>query len=782
VRIFHHAHQPSAPRAEGRRLEVRGTVQGVGFRPWVYRVACETDVTGRVSNDTRGVTIEAFGSPAALARFIDRIEHQRPAAAFIETVTTEAIPFEPARGFHIVESRRRDETRVSIPPDLATCPECLGDVRDSANRRHGYAFTNCTNCGPRFTIAAEAPYDRPNTTMAPFEMCAACRREYDAVEDRRFHAQPNACPVCGPRLELRDNEGRLLSACGPSEGGAPRALMNDDPIGEAARALADGWIVAVKGIGGFHLACDAASPDAVARLRSRKRRDEKPFAVMVASFEDARTLAVLSPAEEALLTSVQRPIVLARRRERTALAANVAPDNPLVGLLLAYSPLHYLLLDRAKRPLVMTSGNLSDEPIAYENDEALHRLARVADFFLLHDRAIVTGCDDSIARVIAGAPVVLRRSRGYVPQTIAVRRRFAEPVLACGALLKNTFCLARGDEACLGPHIGDLENVASYRAYRSAIERVERFLDVRPAIAAHDLHPDYLSTRYALERRDVTAIGVQHHHAHVASLMAEHQIDGPMLGVAYDGTGFGTDGSAWGGELLLTEYAWFARVATVRGVALAGADAAVRQPWRTALALVDDAFDGDAPLDALALFARTPVGDVEVVRRMIRQRVNAPIAHGVGRYFDGIGALLLNRTRSAYEGHVALELNMAADPAECGRYRYEIVCAAAPWELDLRPAIRDLVFELIGGEPIERIAARFHNTLAAATVDLVRAAARRYGRLPVGLTGGCFQNARLAESIAAELMPEHRVYLHRRVPPGDGGIALGQAMVANAIA
>jgi hydrogenase maturation protein HypF len=747
---------------------MQGTVQGVGFRPWVYRVAHAAAVTGRVRNDTAGVTIEAFGSPGALDAFVERLAHDaaRPAAAVVEQMAAEPIAFEATDDFSIVPSVSVADRSVSIPPDLATCDACLTEIHDPGNRRYHYPFTNCTNCGPRFTIVRAAPYDRPATTMSAFTMCPECQREYDDVADRRFHAQPNACPACGPRLDLRWADGAVA--------------QSDDPIGDAARALREGLIVALKGIGGFQLACDATSETAVQRLRNRKKRDEKPFAVMVRGLAGATAIADLSAEESALLVSVARPIVLAPRRDDSGLAPSVAPRNPLVGVLAANSPLHDLLIGAAGVPLVMTSGNLSDEPIVTDNTAALARLRGVADLFLLHDRDIVTRADDSVARVIAGRPVVLRRARGYAPRPIPIATPFETPVLACGAQLKNAFCIGVGREAVFGPHIGDLDSVTVFAEYEAAIERLSQFLDVAPAIIAHDLHPDYLSTRYAIGRHGAVHIGVQHHHAHVASVMAEHGLAGRVLGLAYDGTGYGTDGAAWGAELLLADYADFTRVGTFRPLPLAGGDTAIRQPWRLALALVDDAFRSEAPLDGFPVFRQMASGDIDVVERMIRRGFNAPLAHGLGRYFDAFGALLLNRPRASYEGQIALELNMAADPEEMRRYDYAIDQGTTPWEVDLRPAVRSAVFEFLGGEPVPRIAARIHNTLAAASVDLVRAAAHGIPRLPVVLSGGCFQNARLTESIVKGLEPEFSVHLHQRVPPGDGGLALGQAVVAAA--
>jgi hydrogenase maturation protein HypF len=753
--------------ADGRRIRIKGIVQGVGFRPWVYRTAVASGVTGRVLNDSSGVTIDAFGDRGSLDRFEAALHVGVPPAARITDF--DVVPIEPEclPAFVIVQSRQSDERRrVSIPPDLATCDECVEEILDPANRRFRYPFTNCTNCGPRLTIATDVPYDRPATTMAPFEMCEDCRREYENVRDRRFHAQPIACPVCGPRL----------TAHGP---GGER-LEFDDPIAAAGRELRDGRIVAVKGIGGFHLACDATSDAAVALLRARKRRDEKPFAVMVSNLGEAERLALLSDVERRLLTSIERPIVLASKRDGSPLADGVAPRNRLVGVMLPYSPLHHLLLAEAGRPLVMTSGNLSEEPIAFTNSEALQRLRGIADLFLLHDRGIVTRCDDSVVSVVSGRGQMLRRSRGYVPRAIALRSPVRRSVLACGALLKNTFCLVRGEHAWLGPHIGDLENLETYDSYTSAIDRFERFLGVRPEIIAHDLHPDYLSTAYAKGRGEGVRVAVQHHHAHIAAVMAEHGLYGPVIGVAYDGTGLGTDGTSWGGEILVATAAGFDRAATFRPLALAGGDQAIREPWRIALALVLDAYDGDPPGHVWRLFDGVSDRELVHVGQMLRGSVSAPLAHGVGRYFDAFGALMLGRWRSTYEGQVALEWNQAADPRGVDRYSFQICPGPNVWELDLRIMVRQAVTDRLHGKPVESISAAFHNTVADATAALVRHTADAVGRLPVVLSGGCFQNARLAESIRASLVPDFEVFLPEQAPPGDGGIALGQAVVADA--
>ena len=753
---------------QGRRIEVRGTVQGVGFRPFVYRLAREEGLRGSVRNEARGVTIEAFGTAAALQSFLRRIEAEPPPAAEVREVRAEPIPPEAAPpGFEIEASQASGERRVCIPADLATCPACLAELRDPADRRHGYAFTNCTHCGPRYTIARDVPYDRPATTMAGFALCADCRREYEDPADRRFHAQPVACPACGPRLALLGPTGQPLCDAAVA-------------LSTAALALRDGLVVAVKGLGGYHLACDATSASAVRRLRERKKRDEKPFAVMVADLEAARLLAELDAAEEALLASVERPIVLVRRRPSSGLADAVAPGNPLVGLLVAYTPLHALLLEAAGRPLVMTSANLSEEPMAARDGEALARLTGIADVFLAHDREIENRCDDSVARVIAGRPTLLRRSRGYVPRAVPLARPVDRPVLACGAHLKNTFCLAAGREAFLGPHIGDLDNLEAGRAFEEQVERLERFLGIAPEVVAHDLHPDYFSTRYARARPEAAKVAVQHHHAHVAAAAAEHGLEGPVLGLAWDGTGYGTDGTSWGGELLLVDGFSCERLATLRPLRLAGSDQAIREPWRIALAALDDAFDGAPPLEWLRLFDRVPPRDVEVVRQMTAKGVRAPLAHGAGRWFDAMGALGLARPRSTYEGQVALEWNLVADGAEADPYPFALDAADRFVEADLRPMVREAVRQMNGGAAAGLVSARFHATMCDVAAAMVRRCAR--GGVPLVLTGGCFQNALLAEGVVRRLAGDFDVRRHGQVPPGDGGIALGQAVVADAVA
>jgi hydrogenase maturation protein HypF len=863
------------PMVEGRRITLTGTVQGVGFRPFVYRAAHAGGVAGRVRNDASGVTIEAFAPAAALDRFEQTLRTEHPLAARVESLGSERIPVEPVTAFEIAPSGGAADRRVAIPPDLAICDDCARELADPADRRHGYPFTNCTNCGPRFTIALDVPYDRPATTMAGFPMCDACRREYEDPLDRRFHAQPNACPTCGPRVtalvrstalarpstgsgQAERKEGHLAgeSVCGGPSTGSGRAERKEghlagesvcggpsagsveprmdgsgwaerkadsvrgepvepragwapantaDPIAFVASELRAGRIAAVKGLGGYHLACDATSSAAVRVLRERKRREEKPLAVMVRDLADAHVLADLLPAEETLLASIERPIVLCRRRAEAPLAPELAPGSPIVGLLLPYAPLHHLLLAAAGRPLVMTSGNLSDEPIAFEDEDALARLGAIADVFLVHDRRIASRADDSVARVVAGKPLVMRRSRGFVPRPVRLRRPVARPILAVGAQLKNTFCLARGDEATLGPHVGDLDNLETYASFEAAVARLETFLALRPEAIACDLHPLYLSTVYARERAaalGVPLVEVQHHHAHVASAAAEHGLHGPVLGLAWDGTGLGTDGAAWGGELLLVEGARSTRLGTFRPVALAGGDRAIRDPWRIALAALLDAFEGAPPLDRIPLFAGNNPKERDVVRRMLAGSVNAPLAHGVGRLFDAAGALALGRPHARFEGQLAIALEAAdgshsppasADSAaqrERGErvgvrgaaeaYPYDLARDGDLWQLDLRPLWRALASDVIARRNAALVSARFHEALADAGAELVRRAAEACGKLPVVLTGGCFQNARLAAGIVRRLDASFEVYQHAFVPPGDGGIALGQAVVADA--
>jgi hydrogenase maturation protein HypF len=727
------------------RARVEGTVQGVGFRPFVYRLASELGVSGHVFNDARGVVVDAEADGAALDSFLERLAADAPALASVERVTVRELPCAGRGEFSIRESPSAGEPSALVSADTATCDDCLAELFDPADRRYRYPFINCTNCGPRFTIVRGVPYDRPLTTMAGFTMCAACQAEYDDPADRRFHAQPNACPECGPTLSV--------------------------PLDAVVTALRAGAVVAVKGIGGFHLACLAADEAAVAKLRSRKHREDKPFALMVPSVEAAHALADVSSEDEELLVSRARPIVLVPRRRGARVAPSVAPVSPELGLMLPYSPLHHLLLADVAAPLVMTSGNVSDEPIAYRDDDAFERLAGIADLFLLHDRPIETRTDDSLVRTVAAGgerrPLLLRRSRGHVPAAIALPRRAQRHILACGAQLKNTFCVAKGERAWVGHHIGDLENFETLRSFTEGIEHFKRLFAVRPEVVACDLHPEYLSTKYAHELDEVELVEVQHHHAHLAACLAEHGEAGPALGAIYDGTGYGSDGSVWGGELLFGGLTGFERVGHLLPVRLPGGEAAIRQPWRMACAWLVATF-GDCPAPPATLAAH----DWDAVSALVHSGLASPWTTSMGRLFDAVAALCGIRSEVNYEGQAAVELEAACDPAE--RRAYPLVDDGGV--LDARPTIAALLDDLAAGTAVGRVAARFHNAVAEAT-----AAACAARSATVVLSGGVFQNRRLLETTAARLESAGvRVLIPRLLPPNDGGVSYGQAAIAAA--
>lgn len=768
----------SAPAPPARRVAVRveGVVQGVGFRPFVFRLAREGRLAGFVLNDSQGVLVEVEGQPAAVARFLVALGPDAPPLAQVERVSVSERPPLGATEFTILESSAGGAPAALVSPDTAPCPQCLAELSDPRDRRHRYPFVNCTNCGPRFSIVVGVPYDRPLTTMAGFAMCALCAAEYADPGDRRFHAQPNACPTCGPRATL-------IGAAVPE--GA-------DAVGAAARLLSAGAILAVKGVGGYHLACAADDSLAVATLRARKHREDKPFALMVGDVGGARALVGLGDEEEALLCSPARPIVLARRRRGAPVAEAVAPAAGELGVMLPYSPLHHLLVSDfvsarpdagvgpgAGRALVLTSGNVSDEPIAYRDDDALERLAPIADAFLVHDRPIHVRTDDSVARVLRGRPRVLRRSRGMVPQATALPVACAVPVLACGAELKSTFCVAKGTRAWVGHHVGDLRNAETLQAFREGVAHFERLFAVIPEIVAHDLHPDYLSSAYALEREGVELVGVQHHHAHLAACLAEHGEIGPAVGAIYDGAGLGSDGSVWGGELLVGDLRGFERVGHLRPVAQPGGDRAAREPWRMACAWLRGAYDVDIPSVPAALADRVEGQRWRAVAGLARSGFASPVTTSVGRLFDAVAALCGLRALSTYEGQAAIELEAIADPHEAGAYDLGVDEALI---LDPGPTIRALMADLEAQTTPAVVSARFHRALARATSDACATAAARAGVDQVVLAGGVFQNRLLAQLTAAELDARGlRVLMPSLFPANDGAIAYGQAAVAAAL-
>jgi len=743
------------------RARVIGTVQGVGFRPYVYRLAGELGLAGWVLNDAHGVLLEVEGDGVAVDEFIARLEPEAPPLALVERVEAADIAVLGEFSFAIRQSPRGDAADAAVTPDSATCSDCLAELFDPADRRHRYPFINCTNCGPRFTIVRGIPYDRPFTSMASFRMCDACQAEYDDPRDRRFHAQPNACPECGPSVTLLGADG------------------GQDPVLAGAQALAGGAILAVKGIGGYHLACRADDEHAVAALRARKHREDRPFALMCASVEVAGSLVSLGDVERELLESMQRPIVLAPRVPGAAVASAVAPGAPELGVMLPYSPLHHLLLADAGSTLVMTSGNVSDEPIAYGDDDARERLAGIADLLLVHDRGIETRTDDSVVRVVSGRPLFVRRSRGYVPASIGLPVAAGRPLLACGAELKNTFCVAKGARAWVGHHIGDLQNYETLRSFTDGVAHFERLFAVTPEVVVHDLHPEYLSSKYALEREGVELVGVQHHHAHLAACLAEHGVDAIAVGAIFDGTGYGSDGTVWGGELLVGDLADFTRVGSLFAVRMPGGERAIQEPWRMACSWLCEVTDPDVlPMLPVALADAVDERRWSQVAQLARSGLNSPVTTSMGRLFDAVAALCGVRAEVNYEGQAAIELEAVCDAAERGAYELPVL-EDELLELDARPLVRAVLGDVAAGVAVGVVAARFHAAVAAATVEACARAASAARTELVVLSGGVFLNRRLLEAASAGLVAAGlRVLAPERLPPGDGGISYGQAAIA----
>ncbi len=749
------------------RVRVEGTVQGVGFRPYVYRLATELRLGGFVYNDARGVVLEVEGPAGAVEDLLRRLVPEAPPLASLERVESERVPSRGTTDFRILESAGDRAPDAPVTPDTATCPDCLRELFDPSDRRFRYPFINCTNCGPRFTIVRGVPYDRPLTTMAAFEMCPACQKEYENPLDRRFHAQPNACPDCGPQLALFDS-GRALVG------------ERDQALAEAARALREGAIVAVKGLGGYHLACVAAHAPAVSSLRARKHREDKPFALLVSDIECAHALVELDQVEVAMLEGRERPIVVARRRPAAAVAEAVAPRSRDLGVMLPYSPLHHLLVSDTNATLVLTSGNVSDEPIAYRDEDAFERLGGIADLFLVHDRAIETRTDDSVVRATRrrATPLLIRRSRGYVPASVPLPLEAPKQLLACGAELKNTFCVAKGTRAWVSHHIGDLENYETLQSFSEGIAHYQRLFGVHPEVVAHDLHPEYLSTKYALDQAGLQPIGVQHHHAHLAACLAEHGERGPAVGAIFDGTGFGTDGTIWGGELLVGALEGSERAGHLLSVAMPGGERAIREPWRMACAWLHAA-GTDEPAGVLA--REIEPSRWRAVSELARRGVASPTTTSMGRLFDAVAAICGVRFAVNYEGQAAVELEALCDPAERDFYAMPISRQQEGVVLDPRPTVHDVLADIMRGAPVPKVAARFHNAVAAATACACMALAGERNLGTIVLAGGTFQNRVLLESIASTLQRAGlRVLVPERLPPNDGGIAYGQAAVAAA--
>ena len=764
---------------QGLRVHITGIVQGVGFRPFVYNLAKRHDLKGWVRNTSAGVDIEVDGDQEVLDLFLQQLRAEAPSLSRIDEFTAS---FQEANGFRsldILHSEAVEGAFQPISPDVAICPDCLRELFDPDDRRHHYPFINCTNCGPRFTIIKDIPYDRPQTTMAPFPMCPDCEREYQDPSDRRFHAQPVACPVCGPTVAFEQLD---LGVVGNAK----------DAIAETCKALAKGEIVAIKGLGGFHLACDAINAQAVTELRNRKLRVDKPFAVMMPDVELVESHCFVSHAERELLTSSARPIVLLKRRPESNLVPEIAPKQEWIGVMLPYTPLHYLLFadpDTKFSALVMTSGNLSEEPIATNNDEARERLATLADAFLLHNRDIHIRCDDSVVRVfednsdanvnIRKSIYPIRRSRGYSP--FPVKLPFDAPqVLAAGSELKNTFCITNQNYAFLSHHIGDMENYEALRSFEQGVEHFERLFRVTPEAIAYDLHPNYLATRYALERgerENLPIIGVQHHHAHIAACMAEQGLNSnrPVIGLAFDGTGYGDDGAIWGGEVLVADYKAYDRRFHLEYFPLPGGDAAVKKPARTALALLWSL--GLEWEERLASVQEFSVEERGTLRAQLERKINTPMTSSMGRLFDAAAALTGVRQRVNYEGQAAIEFEALADPAEAGKYSFGL----EEGQIQLRSALEELIHDVRDGVEASSISAKFHNGLAASAMEICSKIRSETGIDEVALSGGVWQNITLLRRTLSLLKGYgFRVYLHREVPANDGGLSLGQAVIAAA--
>ena len=797
-----------------RQIDVSGIVQGVGFRPYIYRLASERHLAGTIRNTSSGVTIEVEGPPAAVNDFVTRLPCEAPPLARIIGIVARELPCNGDQEFRIIGSQTEATVRTLISPDVATCDDCLREMLDSRDRSYRYPFINCTNCGPRFTIIRDIPYDRPSTSMSAFTMCAACQAEYDDPSDRRSHAQPNACWDCGPKLEWWNSHGEELSS--------------SDPIANAIAALQDGQIVAIKGLGGFHLAADATNTEAVELLRERKRRVGKPFAVMAPSLAAAEEFCDISEGEAEALKSIQRPIVLLSRRAGTAsrkIADAVAPSNKYLGVFLPYTPLHHLLLAEGKfEALVMTSGNLSEEPIVIANDEALARLSSLADFFLMHNRDILLRCDDSVVRQVprflaeSSRPEVfnrrdhrenkesaektetqdswklqqLRRSRGFVPVPVFLKEEVAS-ILAVGGELKNTICLTKGRHAFLSQHVGDLENLESYKFFEEAIDHLQNVLEIELSIIAYDLHPDYFSTKWARRQAGLQTIGVQHHHAHIASCMAENHLDGNVIGFALDGTGYGTDGNIWGGEVFIADFVDFERAAHFEYVPMPGGSAAIREPWRMAVSYLLHHFGRDLLRMKLPFLGGISRHKLDLLMHALERHINSPLTSSCGRLFDAVAAIAGVRQEVTYEAQAAIELEMALDHNRNGgeakrakesisaeaAYRFGVVPATGPSIISTRLMFEALLKDVGDNTPVAEISRKFHDGLVNVFVRIAETLRERKSLNRVCLSGGTFNNLYLTVRISSELRAAgFEVFTQNEVPAGDGGLSLGQAMIA----
>lgn len=776
----------------GTRIHITGIVQGVGFRPFVYNQAIQHGLTGWVCNTSAGVDIEVNGEPRDISIFLNNLKSDAPPLARIDTIEYQQIPINPYDSFDIIQSKEISNAFQPISPDICICEDCLKELFDPGNRRYRYPFINCTNCGPRLTIIEEIPYDRPNTTMKCFEMCPECKSEYSNPTDRRFHAQPIACPVCGPRI--------WLESSGKKDGTHNRLIVkDDDAIFAVQKLLLKGKIIAIKGLGGFHLACDATNSKAVAELRERKLRVDKPFALMIPDIASIEKHCLINDTERELLESRERPIVILYRRENSSIAKDITPRQNTLGVMLPYTPLHYLLFrppDNQKRfpthnlsqhvpPLVMTSGNLSEEPIAIDNSEARERLSVLADAFLMHDRSIRTRCDDSVIRTFRGATFPIRRSRGYAPFPVYLKSESPQ-ILAMGAELKNAFCIVHNRYAFLSHHIGDMENVETYDSFVDSISHYQSLFRVIPEAIAYDLHPNYLATRYAIDRAEcegLQSFGIQHHHAHIASCMAENSLasNQPTIGVAFDGTGFGEDGAIWGGEFMLADFQSYKRVCHLKYIPLPGGDTAIRKPARIALAYLwasKHQWEPELqPVSALCAEERS------ILKSQLELKINTPLTSSMGRFFDAVASITGVRQKVNYEAQAAIEFEALADPHENGEYNWLLETdgnhEGAPYQINPAPLIEDVVEDMHNGIASATISARFHNSIARMVSLVCNTLRTTYGVNDVVLSGGVWQNMTLLNRTYNLLVSESfKVYTHHQVPTNDGGLSLGQAVIA----
>jgi len=756
------------------KIGVQGAVQGVGFRPFIYRLAQEYNLTGWVRNTSGSVEIEVEGDEESLDNFLSNLEAKAPPMARIEKVEATFYPLKGYTQFQIEESLSQEGQYQLVSPDIATCEDCKREIFCPTDRRFHYPFTNCTNCGPRFTIIEDIPYDRSKTTMHKFRMCPECQQEYHNPLDRRFHAQPNACPKCGPSLELVDGDRNPIDC--------------NDAIKTASSLLKAGKILAIKGLGGFHLACDATSKEVINLLRTRKRRPAKPLAVMVATLEDIEKHCLVSPEEQKLLQSPECPIVLLRWKHSSSnISTAVAPNLKYLGVMLPYTPLHHLLLREAGIPLVMTSGNLSEEPIAKDNDEALIRLGGIADYFLLHNRDIFARYDDSVYMVEDDKPQALRRARGYAPYPIFLPFK-SRQILACGAELKNTFCLTKDEHAFLSQHIGDMENEETLEQFENTIELYKKLFRIEPEIMAYDMHPEYLSTKYALETgsaQGLSLVPIQHHHAHIVSCLVENKVEGPVIGVAFDGTGYGTDGTIWGGEFLLADWRSFQRIGHLEYAPLLGGAAAIKKPYRMALSYLYTLLGESFPLEGLPISKLNPA-ELKITKQQLKQGVNCPLTSSAGRLFDAVSALAGVREEIDYEAQAVIELEMLApnevDEFEWESYPFSIVEHQAVRVIKLGELFSAIVYDVKNQISIPLISLKFHNTVAQIITGMCKLIAKETGITQVVLSGGVFQNRLLLRLATAALQKAGiSVVTHHLVPCNDGGISLGQAVIANSI-